>query len=80
MGFCDAVPGADKALRVLYYYRSQPHAATFLDLVGPQSCLCAGEISAMLEAFPANSASSYNIGTMECSTVTAVIAFMSSID
>ena len=37
MGFCDAAPGADKALRVHYYYRSQPHAATFLDLVRASS-------------------------------------------
>ena len=34
MGFCDAAPGTDKALRVLFYFRNCPYAATFLDLVG----------------------------------------------
>lgn len=34
MGFCDAAPGIDKALRVQYFFRNRPHIATYLDLVG----------------------------------------------
>ena len=33
MGFCDVSPGSDKALRVLFFHKSQPFAATLLDLV-----------------------------------------------